>query len=746
MKKTIFLLAILAGLTAAQHAGAQSVGIGSSSFTPNTSSILEIKSDAAPFKGLLIPRMTAANRTSIALPATGLLIFQTDVPVGFWYYNGSSWIQLSTTTGTVTNIATGTGLTGGPITNTGTISMANMAANTIKGNNTAASASPTDIAVNANSLIGRLSANIVNIPFGTAANTVAWGNHTHANLTQGTGITAFTYNGSAATTVGLTGQALALHNLATNGLIARTGSGTVAGRTITWSGNGGSITNGNGVSGNPTIQLSIGTGAAQVAAGNHTHTGMTTGSGTINYISKWTSVSALGNSQIFDNGTNVGINRSDPAQKLDVLGRIRSSDPSYSTSRWIDIYSSSAQIIETTNDLYIGTSGSSAIHLQPGRVGSSNGYVHIRNNAGTNWASFDGVNQRLGIGTSSPGSALHIGTTSWSANQLHFSSGWTTSGYHATIGSGYSGITAAGIMLGNPHIPWRASYGAKMRYASDQAASYYWDLGMNGEAGGSTDRFDLNRNNTNLLTVTNAGNVGIGTSSPGYKLDLANGSFGFGNANQRTESRDNAGLQGNAGAQSGFFETSSPTNYPAGASNWWHLIDTRHSNTANNYAMQFAGGFFDQRLFFRKTNNNAATAWSQIPVAMTGSINANTTTTIYFDDNIEIRWDGSNYQPQFQQKLGSTYWWDVSWNMQNGSGTQYRDGDDIYASNVTWYYFSDGGGLNTSLNLGGGSTYGSDGTYWLGYESNYSSPIYSAYKIDIFRRGSAITYTVTRLH
>ena len=131
---------------------------------------------------------------------------------------------------------------------------------------------------------------------------------------------------------------------------------------------------------------------------------------------------------------------------------------------------------------------------------------------------------------------------------------------------------------------------------------------------------------------------------------------------------------------------------------------------------------------------------------MTGSIDANTTTTIYSDDYISIQWNGTYFQPQFQQKLGGTYWWDVTWNMQNGSGTQYRDGDDIYASNATWYYFSDGGGLNTNLNLGAGSSYGSDGTYWLGYESNYSAPVYSAYKIDIFRRGSAITYTVTRIH
>jgi hypothetical protein len=34
------------------------------------------------------------QRNSIASPATGLMIFQTDAPAGFYYYNGSSWTQI----------------------------------------------------------------------------------------------------------------------------------------------------------------------------------------------------------------------------------------------------------------------------------------------------------------------------------------------------------------------------------------------------------------------------------------------------------------------------------------------------------------------------------------------------------------------------------------------------------------------------------------------------------------------------
>lgn len=95
------------------------------------------------------------------------------------------------------------------------------------------------------------------------------GSGTVTSIATGNGITGGTITSTG--TLGLTGQALALHNLSTNGLIARTGSGTVSARTLTASGNGISVSNGDGVSGNPTVSLSIGTGATQVAAGNHTH-------------------------------------------------------------------------------------------------------------------------------------------------------------------------------------------------------------------------------------------------------------------------------------------------------------------------------------------------------------------------------------------------------------------------------------------------------------------------------------------
>jgi hypothetical protein len=56
-------------------------------------------------------------------------------------------------------------------------------------------------------------------------------------------------------------------------------------------------------------------------------TGTITGTGTTNYLSKWTSSSSLNNSLVYDDGTNIGIGTTTPSYKLDVngTGRVQTS-------------------------------------------------------------------------------------------------------------------------------------------------------------------------------------------------------------------------------------------------------------------------------------------------------------------------------------------------------------------------------------------------------------------------------------
>ena len=127
-----------------------------------------------------------------------------------------------------------------------------------------------------------------------------------------------------------------------------------------------------------------------------------------------------------------------------------------------------------------------------------------------------------------------------------------------------------------------------------------------------------NLSNPIFKTVASTNRIGINNGSPQEALDIngglkLNGKLKYGLNDSRTEYRDNAGLRGDAGAQSGFFITQTPVNYPKNASGWWHLLDVRAAGTTNNYAMQFSGSFNDQKLFFRKTSDDPAQTWSEIP-------------------------------------------------------------------------------------------------------------------------------------
>ncbi|MBL7958566.1 MAG: hypothetical protein JNM49_11450, partial [Flavobacteriales bacterium] len=66
-------------------------GVGINNPAPHASALLDLTSTS---KGLLTPRMTTAQRTSIAAPATGLLVFDTSLNA-FWYYDGATWVPLA---------------------------------------------------------------------------------------------------------------------------------------------------------------------------------------------------------------------------------------------------------------------------------------------------------------------------------------------------------------------------------------------------------------------------------------------------------------------------------------------------------------------------------------------------------------------------------------------------------------------------------------------------------------------------
>jgi hypothetical protein len=70
---------------------ANGVSINNTSAVANTSSMLDITSTT---KGILIPRMTTAQKNAIVTPATGLMVYDTNLQ-GFWFYNGTAWSNVN---------------------------------------------------------------------------------------------------------------------------------------------------------------------------------------------------------------------------------------------------------------------------------------------------------------------------------------------------------------------------------------------------------------------------------------------------------------------------------------------------------------------------------------------------------------------------------------------------------------------------------------------------------------------------
>jgi hypothetical protein len=85
--KSIRLFLIMFLLVIAIATNAQSLAVNADGSTAQASAILDVKSTA---KGFLPPRMDSAHRNAISSPATGLVIYNTNINA-LQYFNGTSW-------------------------------------------------------------------------------------------------------------------------------------------------------------------------------------------------------------------------------------------------------------------------------------------------------------------------------------------------------------------------------------------------------------------------------------------------------------------------------------------------------------------------------------------------------------------------------------------------------------------------------------------------------------------------------
>ena len=238
-----------------------------------------------------------------------------------------------------------------------------------------------------------------------------------------------------------------------------------------------------------------------------------TGTGTTNYLPKFTGSTTVGNSQVFDNGTNVGIGTATPSYNLDVNGVGRFTLFSTSNPSLRLDYSSTSNYgrhLMNPNGDYVISS--------PSLNGVTSGNLVLQAGADFRIYTNNAVTNTTAQLSLTPSGNLGLGVTP---------SAWSATVKALEIGSGGQFIGAYGgtdlwsgtnMYYEGTTFKYKESSRNVTLY-SQSSGAHVWLNAPSGTAGNAISF-------TQAMTLDASGRLGIGTASPSVKLTVSNAANG----------------------------------------------------------------------------------------------------------------------------------------------------------------------------------------------------------------------------
>jgi len=340
-------------------------------------------------------------------------------------------------------------------------------------------------------------------------------------------------------------------------------------------------------------------------------------SGTAGYHPKFTSQQTLGNSIVYDNGTNVGIGTASPSNNLSIgasAGKIGfqrgSGDGEYCTIGFKSTTGNDRYVFEINN-----SSGTGELRLNQGGTSTPIGMTFYTNNAEKMRIDSSG---NVGIGTASPSFKLQVDAASVDANIV------------ANVTSGYGGI---GVYAAGTNKVILGYVGANTNYGSQTVAG---DIALKT----NNSNLHINTGSGNSVTTayfSSAGNVGIGNVSPGARLQVDTGATGTKGQIIKAVASQTANLsewQNNSGTALSYvasngdiYSTTSFVHYSSGNSGYYLK---RPSDNATVASFTWSSGSVEASLY--------ALAFLNLDVATGSGIRMGNWTTWADSVNAQVMW------------------------------------------------------------------------------------------------------------